>query len=521
MEAQESVPPALVSRNPASKEVLARTACTPLAEIPQTVARARQAALVWAQKSVAERLAYIRRFRELLVRQGDAVSRLITEEAGKPFSEARVSEVFSILETCRWLEKKAGKILREEPVELNRVFFAGKQSSNIFQPLGVVAVISPWNYPFSIPAASMLLALAAGNGVVLKPSPRVPLIAAALVGLFEKAGFPAGLVGLIQGDRAEGEKLILSGVDRVIFTGSVAGGRAIMGIASQKLVPLTLELGGKHPAIVLPDADIEAASSGIVWSAFTNAGQACASIDRLILVKPCGSELLSRIVEKTGRLRLGDPLLNDTDIGPLIDESQLKRVKDLLNDALFYGARVLCGGRTREDLGGYFFEPAVLADVHENMRLMKEEIFGPLLPVTCVDSEQEAVALANASELGLSASVWTADLRRGKTLAGQLSAGIVWLNDGLFSHICPDAPWGGVKYSGFGRAHSKYELLDMVCIKNVSVSAQGVRDWYFPYSQDGCEYIKAGIDLLHEKGSAEKLAALKRIISLKSALRRH
>jgi acyl-CoA reductase-like NAD-dependent aldehyde dehydrogenase len=520
MTAQPSTQQVLVSRNPATREVLARTACTALDEIPAIVTRCRQAALAWRSKSLPERLSYISSFRKLLCDRRDELGKLITSEAGKPFAEAVVSEVFSIMETCRWLEEKAACILEDEPVELNQVFFTGKKAYNVFQPLGVIAVISPWNYPFSIPAASMLLALVAGNGVVLKPSPRTPLIAAALLELFEASGFPPGLVGLVQGDRLEGEKLILSGVDRVVFTGSVAGGKAIMAIAAQKLIPLTLELGGKHPAIVLPDADPAAASSGIVWSAFTNAGQACASIDRLILVNPVEEKILPLLVEKASKLRLGDPIMFDTDVGPLIDEVQLKRINDLLGDALQKGARILCGGRVREDLGGYYFEPTVLVDVNESMRVLKEEIFGPLLPVIIAGSRSAALAIANDSELGLAASVWTGNLAGGEALARELNAGLVWLNDGLFSHICPDAPWGGVKYSGFGRAHSKYELLDMVCIKNIGVTAQGMRDWHFPYSQASCDYIKAGIDLLHGNRICEKLAALVRVIALKSKLRK-
>ncbi|MBX9721926.1 MAG: aldehyde dehydrogenase family protein, partial [Candidatus Obscuribacterales bacterium] len=387
-------------------------------------------------------------------------------------------------------------------------------------PLGVIAVVSPWNYPFSIPATSLLLAVTAGNGAVLKPSPLTPLVAEALVELFRKAGFPPDLVGLVQGDRSECEKLILSGVDRVVFTGSVAGGKAIMGIAARNLVPVTLELGGKHPALVLPDADPEAASSGIVWSAFTNAGQACASIDRLYLVRGVKDAVLSNILERASKLRLGDGMRDDVDVGPLVDAAQFARISSLLDDAREKGAKLLCGGKLREDLGGYFIEPTVLTNVNENMRVMQDEIFGPILTITEVDSVEEALKRANDCDLGLTASIWTGDLEKGEELARQLSAGVVWLNDGLFSHVAPDAPWGGVKYSGFGRAHSAYELLDLVCIKNISVSSQGLRDWHYPYTSTASDYIKAGIDLLHKPSISEKLDALMRVLSLKPKLRK-
>ncbi|MBX9688421.1 MAG: aldehyde dehydrogenase family protein, partial [Candidatus Obscuribacterales bacterium] len=464
MATEISKEPVLISLNPATREKIGETACTAIDQIPKIVSKAREVSLEWRTRPLNERLEFVKKFRDLLSHGRDAVSQLITREAGKPFTEAMVSEVFAVLECCQWLEKKAAHILQDRPVELNQVFFTGKRSYNSFQALGVIGIISPWNYPFSIPATSILLALTAGNGVVLKPSPKTTLVAAALVELFEKAGFPRGLIGLVNGDRLECEKLILSGIDRLVFTGSVAGGKAIMQIASQNLVPLTLELGGKHPAIVLPDVDLEAASSGLVWSAFTNGGQACASIDRLYLVNPLEASLLPRIVERARNLRLGDGMNSETDLGPLIDQAQFMRVNELVEDARKKGATILCGGNAREDLGGYFFEPTVLSDVNESMRILNEEIFGPLLAVIPVSSKEEALAKANASELALTASVWSADLQVGEDLARKLDAGVVWLNDALYSHVCPDTPWGGKKYSGFGKAHSEYELLDMVCI---------------------------------------------------------
>jgi len=254
----------LASLNPATKELLASVPITTASEIQAITQRARQAHESWRKLSVHERLEYVRRFRDLLSDGIDSVGKLISQEAGKPFTEALGSEVFGVLETCQWLESRAESLLKEKDVSLNAVFFTGKRSYNLYQPLGVIAVISPWNYPFSIPATSILLALVAGNGVVVKPSPKTPLVAEALVGLLEKAGFPPGLVGLVQGDRFECERLVQSGVNRIIFTGSVQGGRALMALAAPHLIPLTLELGGKHPAIVLPDVDANAAASGIV-----------------------------------------------------------------------------------------------------------------------------------------------------------------------------------------------------------------------------------------------------------------
>lgn len=505
----------LLSKNPATGDLLGQVKIAAPEEITNTVAGMKSALSSWRNAGFQERLLLIRSFHELLAAEKETVSQQITNESGKPFTEALVSEVFAVLETCEWLQNKADHILQRKPVELNPVFFGNKVSFNEFEPLGLVAVISPWNYPFSIPATSMLLALAAGNAVILKPSPKTPLTAKMLVDLFRRSGFPEEVVGLVQGDREQAEALILSGVNRVVFTGSVAGGKAIMEIASKKLVPVTLELGGKHPAIVLPDACPEKVAAALVWSAFTNCGQACASLDRLYLVKENNPRLLPLLVELTKKLRLGNGIDADVDVGPMIDEAQLKRVESMVEDAVSKGARVLAGGKRRKDIGELFYEPCLITDITPSMRLFEEEIFGPVLPVFVVGSVEEAVSRANQFDLGLAASIWTANETAGAKLARELEAGVVWINDGLYSHVCPDAPWGGIKYSGFGKAHSESELLDMVYCKNIGVSPQGKRDWHYPYSRDSRSYVAGGVDLLHKKGLIAKLKAVIQVLSAK------
>lgn len=503
----------IVSRNPATKQVLGEVSISSKEDIRRTTARARAAFESWKNVPVKKRLEHIEKFRRLLMNEREAVAAQITRECGKPFGEALISDVFGILETCTWLKRKAPRLLGgKHRTDLNPIFFAGKRSYNLHEPLGVVAVISPWNYPFSIPAASMLMALVAGNAVVLKPSPRCPLVAASIVSLLVRAGFPPDLVGLVQGDKEEAEELILSGVNRVIFTGSVQGGKAIMEIAARKLIPVTLELGGKHPAIVLDDSDPAKIAGALTWCAFTNAGQACASIDRLYLQRSIAKPVLTQILDATKKLRLGDGMSPLTDIGPIIDESQMKRFELVVNDALAKGAKLLAGGKPRTDLGGYFFEPAIITGVNSSMMLANEEIFGPILPVTVFDTVEEAVEMANASDLGLAASIWTGQPSRGEEIAKSIEAGIVWINDGLYSHVCPDAPWGGIKYSGFGRAHSSIELLDFVNVKNVGVSRQGTREWHFPYSRQSLDYLLDGMELLHGESVQSKAGALTRIV---------
>lgn len=502
----------LRSRNPANMQVLGEVAVSSRDEILAAVGRAREAQAAWKLLSISRRLHYIERFRRVLLARGDELAELITRETGKPLLESYGGELFGPLETCRWLERNAGGVLRRQPVRLNRIFFHGKKSYNVFEPLGTIAVVSPWNYAFSIPVCTMLSALAAGNAVVLKPSPKTPLVSKAIERLFVEAGFPAGLVGLVVGDQEEARTLINSDVDKVIFTGSVGGGKAIMALAAAKLLPVTLELGGKHAAIVLEDADVDKVAAAIVWGAFTNAGQACASIERLYAVKPVARRLAGKIAELTRKLRLGDGLAAGTDVGPLIDEEQLRRVESMVAEAVACRARLIAGGKARRDLGGYFFEPTVLVNVSPGMRIAREEIFGPVLPIIVVADEDEAVRLANDSNLGLGASVWSGDPARAERLARTIQAGMVWVNDGLYSHSCPDAPWGGVKESGFGRMHGAVSLKDLVYVKHVGVDRQGARDWHYPYSAERLDLVRSGIAFCHAPTLAGRLRAAVRAV---------
>jgi len=357
-----------------------------------------------------------------------------------------------------------------------------------------------------------LMALACGNAVVLKPSPKTPLIGELIQRLFDEAGFPPDIVNVIQGDRVEATALVLSDIARVVFTGGVPGGQAIMSLAAQRLHPVTLELGGKHPAIVLEDVDIDKVAQAIVWSAFTNSGQACAAIERLYVVEPIAEKLSKRIADLTSKLRLGNGMSATTDIGPLIDSEQCERVKKQVDQAVSLGAQILTGGKARMEFGGYFFEPTVLADVTDDMNVIRQEIFGPILPIVVVKDESEAIRRANDSNFALGASVWTRDIKRGEEIARSIQSGMIWINDALYSHIAPDAPWGGMKHSGFGRSHSAASLMEFVNIKHIGVDREGKRKWNFPYSKKSLSLINDAMDACHEEKVAKRLAALFRLV---------
>jgi succinate-semialdehyde dehydrogenase/glutarate-semialdehyde dehydrogenase len=286
----------------------------------------------------------------------------------------------------------------------------------------------------------------------------------------------------------------------LIFTGSVEGGSKVMAQAAENLTPVTLELGGKDPAIVLPDAPPDWTARGLVWGAFTNCGQACASIERVYLVKGKHTDqLIERLITHTRALHLGAGLDPQTEVGPLIDEVQLHKVDSQVEEAKSLGAKVLCGGRRRMDLGGYFYEPTLLTDVNHSMRVMTEETFGPVLPLMVVDSEDRAIELANQSDYGLCASVWSRNLGRAEDIAEDLEVGNVLINDALFSFACPQVPWGGLKKSGIGRTHSYFGLLDLVNIKHLSIDGAGGwhRQWWYPYNQSRVGAARGGIGFLH------------------------
>lgn len=502
----------ITSINPANRQVIGQVSVTSPQEISLSVANAQKAFQQWRKTDLNHRLKCVETFRGLVFESKEELVKLITSETGKPRIESLLSEIFGILETCTWLQANARSVLSQQKVKLNPLFLPGKRGYNVQEPLGVIAVIAPWNCPFSIPVSTMLAALVAGNAVVLKPSPNTVLTAQAAVELFRRAGFPRDLVSLVQGDKVEAEALINSPINRVMFTGSVAGGRAIMALAARKLLPLTLELGGKHAAIVLPDCDIKAILRPLVWTTFTNCGQTCASIERLYVVKSIAPQLIAEVAKMASELHVGDGLLPDTDVGPLIDEANLLRVQELVNDAVAQGATVVAGGHARLDLGGFFFEPTVLTGVKPTMRVVTEEIFGPVLPIIEVEDENEAIAMANDSDVGLGASIWTKNIAHAEQLARQIDAGMVWINDGLYSHVAPDTPWGGIKNSGFGKMHSAAELRDLVYTKHIGVSGQRPQDWNHPYTQNGFDFLNGALEFAHADGLRAKVMGVVRLV---------
>jgi acyl-CoA reductase-like NAD-dependent aldehyde dehydrogenase len=475
----------LESFNPTTGRLAGTVPVTPPGEIQEIVDAVAKVQPFWAQLTLAARGRYLERTAQVLIDESDDIRDLISREQGKPRNEAFSMEILPTIDALTWIAHAGREILADEKIPMSQLFMKTKSSAFTYEPLGVIGVIAPWNFPWSIPFGEMALALMAGNGVVLKPASLTPLIGERIVRAFERAGVPAGLVRVVHGP-GTGAALVESSVSKIFFTGSVEVGRGVGEACARRLKGSVLELGGKDPMIVLPDANIDHAIAGALWGGFANAGQSCSGIERVYVLREVSERFIAGVVAGARDLRVGDPMGWDTEIGPMVTREQFDLVSELVEDAVAAGATMRCGGPVEvpDFPDAAFYAPTILTGVTHDMRIMREEIFGPVVPIIVVDSEDEAVALANDSRFGLGASVWTSDRPKAERIARELEAGMVWINDHMFSHGACQCSWGGVKDSGLGRTHSKFGLYECVNIKLRVWEPSKVRNpWWHPYDE--------------------------------------
>ena len=495
----------IISYNPATGEEYGRVENTSAEKVEIAVGKSRAAFQTWRKSSFAARKKLVMKAREIILAELDEIALLISNESGKPIAEALSMEIAPVLDLMQYFAKHAEKLLKPRKINIGLYGLLGRTSKIVYQPLGVVGIIPAWNYPFSIPLGEVVMSLMAGNTVVLKPSELTPFIGLKIGEIFEKAGLPENVVQVVTGAGETGAALVESAPDKIMFTGSVATGRRIAAAAAVNLTSVVLELGGKDPMIVFADANFELAAGAAVWGAFCNSGQSCSSVERLYVEETAAAELTRRIVEKTKKLQQGAGDVETTDIGAMSSEKQLKIVSDHVESFEKDGAKILTGGKSK----GLFYEPTVISGADNSMRAMREETFGPTLPIATFQTEEEAINLANDSEFGLTASVWTRDLNKGKRVAERIEAGTVCVNEVLYTHGIGQTPWGGFKNSGNGRTHGIEGLMELVQPQHIHVNKLAIfpNAWWMPYGADAIKTFR-GFAKYFASGSLSQTAKL-------------
>ncbi|MGN7469413.1 aldehyde dehydrogenase family protein [Brevibacillus sp. SAFN-007a] len=495
-------------RNPATGETFGSVAETSPVQVDAAVDKARHAFAAWSVTSLSARLRHLTRLRHYLVEHGEELAQKISQATGKVTIEAYMTEIFVTVDTIRFYEKHAQRMLAAQPVPTPLVLWP-KKSSIHYKPMGVIAVISPWNYPFQLAIIPMLSALVAGNTVILKPSEVTPSIGLLIEELFAIAGLPEGVVTVLHGGREVGSRLVEARPDKIFFTGSVATGKKIMAAAAKHLIPVSLELGGKDPMIVFEDANLERAANGAVWGAFTNAGQVCMSVERLYVHERVYPEFVRLVTDKTKALRQGFP--DQAEVGSMTSPEQIGIVRAHIEEALAAGAKAVTGGLPPTD--SMFIPPTILTDVTPDMKIMREETFGPVLPIMPFSDEAEAIRLANESPYGLNASVWSSDKHRAQRVAEKLLSGNVCINDVIISYANPHLPFGGIKESGIGRYRGPAGLQAFTHSSSI-IHDPGTKsrtfNWY-PYTEDQQLMFSTLTRFLYGKRPKWDLPALKAI----------
>lgn len=507
----------LVCLNPATGGPIARVLCAGPEEIDRAVDSAVAASALWRGTPFVERARCLDRLAALVKEQAEGIASLIALEQGKPLVEALVLEVLPALDHLRYISQNAQKLCAAEGIDPRMPLFAHKREHFLYDPLGVVALVTPFSLPFALPLIQVGAAVAMGNAAVLKPSEQTSLCALRIGELCIEAGFPPGLVNVVPAPPEDALRLIAhDSIDKVFVTGTLETGQCIMATAGCAPRPVVLSLAGKHPSIVAGDADLDRAARGIAWGALANSGQNCGAIERVYVEESVATQFLHKLLVEVESLTMGDPLTSGVDIGPLVSETRRRAVHAQVTAAVEEGARLMTGGEI-PDGPGFFYPPTILLGAPTDAAVMRDETFGPVIPVVVVDSLERAIFLSNESAYALTASGWTKSAATAERLMAGLKAGVVTINDALYSFGEPAASWSGFKKSGIGHNHGSAGLREMCHRRFVSFDPQPAEApiFAFPYDDDARMIARGALDALHGQRRRYRLRGLLKLLRSK------
>lgn len=505
-------------KNPATGEIIGYSPLDEVADVAEVVRRSREAQEGWGATPVKERARAILRVRDYVASNADDIAEIISRDNGKTRTDALATEVLPAIMAADYYAKNAARFLEDRMIKPGNPLLANKISKIVRVPFGVIGIISPWNYPFAIPFSEVVMGLMAGNGVVLKVATETQMAGRALERAVRAGGLPPDLFAYVNlPGRLAGDALLEGGIDKLFFTGSVPIGKKLMAKAAETLTPVSLELGGNDAMLVCPDADLDRAAAGAVWAGFQNAGQSCGGVERIYVHRDVYDAFLERMGERVRALRVGPDLDFEVDMGAITTPSQLRTVQKHLEDALEKGATVYAKSSCPDTEQGLFHAAVVLTDVNHDMLVMREETFGPLVGVMKVDSMDEAIELANDSNLGLTGSVWSNDRKEAERLGRRIRAGAIMINDHLMSHGLAETPWGGFKESGIGRTHGEIGFAEMTepqCIVQDYMPAVRKNMWWHPHGKSVYDGVRGIIDLLYAHEAGHRVAGAGRLAKL-------
>lgn len=489
-----------------------------LQELKDALEAGREASRTWSQLPVKARASCLARAGDFLLDHADALAQTIADACGKTRIDAMATEIIPARMALSYYRRHAERLLKPRCIPASSFLLANKWSRIVRAPYGVVGVISPWNYPFAIPFSEVVMALLAGNAVIFKGASQTRAVSVAIEHCLRHCGIPEGLfTPLHMPGNLAGPALLSAGIDKLFFTGSVEVGKQLMARAAENLTPLCLELGGNDAMLVCEDADIERAVSGSVWAGLQNCGQSCGGVERIYVHEAVYEPFLVRLKASVEMLRVGPDTDFASDVGAMTTERQMATVRQHVEDALAKGAEIAARSPMPEGLQGNFMEAVVLTHVDHDMLIMREETFGPVLGVMKVRDMDEAVQLANDSVYGLTASVWSRNVRAAEAIGRRIRAGVITVNDHLVSHGMPETPWGGFKASGIGRTHGELGFLEMTQPQVIVHDMLGWTRrnlWWQPYSAAVYRGLRGTLLAFYGKGLSQRVSGIKPLLKI-------